>query len=64
MKIVLRYNIKKKELDMFAYAEPGPVPPIIDPPEPDEPKDGGIVKETPVPVNKPEPKEGNFNKPC
>lgn len=39
MKVVLRYNIKKKELDMFAYPDPGPVPPIVDPPMPEEPKD-------------------------
>ena len=40
MKIVLRYNRKKNDLDYIPWPEPGPVPPIIDPPEPDEPKDG------------------------
>lgn len=64
MKFVVRLNSKTLTYDTFFYNDPGPLPPIIDPPEPDEPKDTGPqVKDIPVPVNNPEPKERNLNKP-
>ena len=49
MKIVLRYNRKKNDLDYIPWPEPGPVPPIIDPPAPDEPKDGAPPEHTTCP---------------
>ena len=49
MKIVITFKPKTGELDWFSYAERGPVPPIIDPPEPDKPKD----TEPPAPPPKP-----------
>ena len=65
MKIVLRYDRKKHELDYIPWPEPGPVPPIIDPPEPDEPKDGEppIVKENARTFTKRGRKKESFNKP-
>lgn len=41
--------------DAFPYDEPGPVPPFIRPPQNDQPKDGGVAKETVVPAGKPDP---------
>ena len=49
MKLVVRYDRKRGELDYFIRPEPGPIPPIIDPPEPDEPKDGAPPEPKPRP---------------
>jgi len=41
MKIVLTLNRKTSDLDWFIRHDPGPVPPIVNPPNPDEAKDTG-----------------------
>jgi len=41
MKIIITLDRKTAKLDWFIRAEPGPVPPIVNPPNPEEPKDGG-----------------------
>jgi len=51
MKFVVRINPETLKYDTFRYDDPGPVPPIIDPPEPDEAKD----TEPPKPKEKPKP---------
>lgn len=38
-KFILRINGKTLKYDTFFYNEPGPVPPIVDPEEPETPKD-------------------------
>jgi hypothetical protein len=45
MKFVAIINGKKKGSDRitsFIYPDDGPVPPIVDPDEPEEAKDGGV----------------------
>lgn len=39
MKFVAFGNVKTGKMDSFIRYEPGPVPPIVTPPEPDKPKD-------------------------
>lgn len=39
MKAVFVFNVKTKTLTSFTYAEPGPLPPFIEPANPEEPKD-------------------------
>ena len=39
MKAVFTFDIKKGELDSFVYLERGPLPPIVNPPDPGSPKD-------------------------
>jgi hypothetical protein len=51
MKVVFTLNRKTGELDWFIRNDPGPLPPIVNPPKSSEPKDG----EPPKP-DKPEPK--------
>jgi hypothetical protein len=54
-KIVVILDPKKLTAESFRYDEPGRVPPIIDPPEPEEPKDGGLVKDKPGTLNNEKP---------
>lgn len=46
MKFVVRFDPSKKKPEDrivdFLYPDPGPLPPIVDPENPDEPKDGGV----------------------
>ena len=52
MKFVAIIKPKKDgEIDIasFIYGDPGPLPPVIDPPEPDEPKDTEPPKPKPKP---------------
>jgi hypothetical protein len=46
MKFVARINLTKKKPEerivTFFYNDPGPLPPIIDPENPEEAKDGGV----------------------
>jgi len=42
MKAVVRINPKTFKSESFEYLEPGPVPPIVDPENPEEAKDGGV----------------------
>jgi hypothetical protein len=44
MKFVLRINPKTLKQESCPYLEPGPVPPIVDPEDPEEPKDGGVPR--------------------
>lgn len=39
MKVVFTYNKKTQKADAFVYHGPGPLPPIIDPPEPERLQD-------------------------
>jgi hypothetical protein len=52
MRIRITYDPKKDQLDYFTYADPGPIPPLVVPHKPNEPKDGGVT----LPEPKPEPK--------
>ena len=49
MKVVVRINPDTLKYDTFRYDESGPLPPIIDPPEPEEPKDTEPPKPEPKP---------------
>jgi len=50
MKFVARIDPKKTPpIEGFIYTDLGPVPPIVDPPEPDEPKDTEPPKPAPKP---------------
>jgi len=51
MKIIIRLDRKTGEFDWFMRPDPGPVPPIISPPNPDKTKDTG----PPEPEKKPRP---------
>jgi len=63
MKVIVRIDPKTFKLEVIRYDEPSIVPPIIDPPKPEEAKDGGLLKREPVPVNNESAKERKFNKP-
>jgi len=54
MKFVVRIDPKTLEYDAFQYDEPGPLPPIVDPADPEEPKDGGV----------PDPEEKRISRPA
>jgi len=49
MKVVVVLDPKTFKPDVFRYDEPGQVPPIIDPPAPEEPKDTEPPKPEPKP---------------
>jgi hypothetical protein len=51
MKIRFTYDHKKDEIDWFVWRDPGPIPPVAYPADPDTPKDGA-----PPEPEKPEPK--------
>jgi hypothetical protein len=58
MKFVAIIDPKKTGEDRivsFIYKEPGPLPPIIDPANPEEPKDGGVPGGDEVKPKKPRP---------
>ena len=58
MKFIARIDLSKKRpedrITTFFYNEPGPLPPIIDPADPEEAKDGGV----------PEPEEKRISRPA
>ena len=49
MKVVIVLDPKTLKYDTFRYDEPGQVSPIIEPPEPEEPKDTEPPKPEPKP---------------
>jgi hypothetical protein len=55
MKFVVRFDpLKKKPEDRivdFIYPDPGPLPPIVDPENPEEPKDGAPAEEEKKGIN-------------
>ena len=55
MKFVVRINPETLKDESFPYLEPGRVPPIVDPEEPEEAKDGGISKADEEEPKKPRP---------
>jgi hypothetical protein len=42
MKFVVRIDLNTLKYDAFQYDDPGPLPPVVDPEKPEEPKDGGV----------------------
>jgi hypothetical protein len=52
MKFVVRINPETLKDESFPYLEPGRVPPIVDPEEPEKAKDGGVAKPVKVPMKK------------
>ena len=55
MRFVVRINPEILNQESSVYLEPGPVPPIVDPENPEEAKDGGVEGSDEEKPKKPKP---------
>jgi len=51
MKFIIRLGKDHKSKDEFFYPDPGPIPPIVDPEDAEEPKDGAPAEEEKKGIN-------------